>query len=195
MSTTDRQRWDEKYGAKPVPDGITPDAWLIEQVSGLEPGRALELACGLGHNAIWLAQQGWQVDAVDISAVGLAHAEKLAQACSANVHWIAADLDEFTPVADTYDLAVVFRFLDRIHLPLLVQHALRPQGWLIYETFTTAHINRPDSHMKNPAFALNPGELPRLLPQFEVVSYFECALADRDVARLVALRSNQRAPA
>lgn len=195
MSTTDRQRWDEKYQAKAVPDKIAPDSWLIEKVSGLQPGRALEFACGLGHNAIWLAQQGWQVDAVDISAVGLAHAEKLSQASGAQVNWIAADLDEFTPAAESFDLAVVFRFLDRSRLPEILRHALRPQGRLIYESFTVAHINRPDSHMKNPAFALQPGELPRLFPQFEVVSYSECALVDRDIARLVALRSNQRAPA
>ena len=190
---TDRQRWDEKYRSKPAPEKLAPDAWLIEQVSGLKSGRALEFACGLGHNAIWLAQQGWHVDAVDISAVGLAHAEKLAQASGAIVNWIAADLDEFTPDADTYDLAVVFRFLDRARLPALLRQALRPQGRLIYETFTAAHINRPDSHMKNPAFALEPGELPRLFPQFDVVSYAECALADRDVARLVSLKPRQPA--
>ena len=194
MSTTDRQCWDVKYQAKPVPDKITPDAWLIEQVSGLEPGRALELACGLGNNAIWLAQQGWHVDAVDISAVGLAHAQKLAEACGARVNWIAADLDDFTSVADAYDLIIIFRFLDRVWLPPFVRHVLRPQGRLIYETFTAAHINRPDSHMKNPAFALEPGELPRLFPQFEVVSYAECKLADRDVARLVALKPQQPVP-
>jgi len=195
MSTDDRQRWDDKYRAKAIPDKIVPDAWLIEQVSGLEPGRALELACGLGHNAIWLAQLGWQVDAVDISAVGLTQAEKLAHSCGANVHWIAADLDEFTPSAESYDLVLVFRFLDRIQLPVLVGHALRPQGVLIYETFTTAHVNRTDSHMKNPAFALAPGELPRLFPNFEFVSYTECNLADRDVARLVAVKLEHAAPA
>ena len=194
MSATDRQRWDEKYGAKPVPDKIAPDAWLVEQVSGLEPGRALELACGLGHNSIWLAKQGWHVDAVDISAVGLAHAQKLAQACGARVNWIAVDLDEFPSVAEAYDLVLVFRFLDRVRLPPLVRHALRPQGRLIYETFTAAHINRPDSHMKNPAFALEPGELPRLFPQFDVASYAECELADRDVARLVALKPHSPVP-
>jgi len=188
MSAADRQRWDEKYCDKQGPGKITPDDWMIEQVADLAPGRALELACGLGHNAIWLAQQGWHVDAVDISAVGLAHAEKLALACNARVNWISADLDEFTPAGDAYDLVLVFRFLDRTRLPSLVQHTLRPQGRLIYETFTTAHTHRPESHMKNPAFALEPGELPRLFSQFEVMSYAECALADRDVARMIATK-------
>src|SRR5690242_6587484 len=55
VSCSDRDRWDAKYAAKPVPERLAPDAWLIEQVGRLRPGRALELACGLGHNAIWLA--------------------------------------------------------------------------------------------------------------------------------------------
>src|SRR5258708_33029292 len=117
MSASDRKRWDEKYQAKPVPDSLVPDAWLIEQTSNLQPGRALELACGLGHNAIWLAQQGWTVDAVDVSPVGLANAEKLAHNVAAHVNWIAADLDEFIPQLQTYDLVLVFRFLDRGRMP------------------------------------------------------------------------------
>ena len=192
MSATDRQRWDEKYRAKFVPDKIALDAWLVEQVSALQPGRALELACGVGHNAIWLVQQGWTVDAVDISPLGLATAEKLSQNAAARVNWIPADVDEFNPQVDAYDLVIVFRFLDRGRLPGIVQQALRPGGRLIYETFTTAHISRPDSHMKNPAFALQPNELQSLFPQFEVVSYAECTLADRDVARLVATKPAQQ---
>lgn len=189
MSTSDRDRWDAKYAAKPAPEGVGPDDWLIEQASGLPPGRALELACGVGHNAIWLAQQGWQVDAVDISPVGLARAEELARHCGVRVNWIPADLDEFCPPMATYDLVIVFRFLERNRLPHMIPPALRPKGRLMYETFTAAHVIRPESRMKDPAFALVPGELPRLFSQLEVVSYAECSLADRDVARLVARKA------
>ncbi|MGE5195237.1 MAG: class I SAM-dependent methyltransferase [Deltaproteobacteria bacterium] len=188
MSVSDRKRWDAKYADKPVPDRLSPDDWLIDQAAGLPPGRALELACGLGHNAIWLALHGWQVDAVDISPAGLHRAADLASRCGARVNWIAADLDDFEPEAARYDLVLIFRFLDRQRLPGIIQQALRPEGRLIYETFSTPHVSRPDSHMKNPAFALEPGELPRLFPQFAVESYAECSLADRDVARLVAAR-------
>jgi len=58
----------------------------------------------------------------------------------------------------------------------MVERTLRPGGRLIYETFTTMHTRRTESHMKNPAFALEPGELPRLFPRLEVVSYAECGL-------------------
>jgi SAM-dependent methyltransferase len=186
VSASDLQRWNEKYTAKGIPTQLVSDAWLVEQVGGLPPGRGLELACGLGHNAIWLAQQGWQVDALDVSPVGLSLAQNLARANHASVHWIAADLDEFFPETDAYDLVFVFRFLDRARLPGIIQQALKPGGRLLYETFTTTHLARPDSHMKNPAFALAPGELPRLFPACEICEFAECTLPDRDVARLVA---------
>jgi SAM-dependent methyltransferase len=191
MTIADRERWDAKYSAKPVPAQLNPDDWLKQAVSGLKPGRALELACGAGHNSVWLASQGWQVDAVDISPVGLAHAQGLARTRGVRVNWIVADLDEFAPAPETCDLVVVFRFLDRVRLPGIVERSLRPGGRLIYETFTLAHIRRPDSHLKDPAFALDAGELPRLFPQLGVVSYSECALPDRDVARFVGVKRDR----
>jgi 2-polyprenyl-3-methyl-5-hydroxy-6-metoxy-1,4-benzoquinol methylase len=186
MSLEDRLRWDAKYAAKTLPDRLAPDDWLIENVSGLRPGRALELACGMGQNTIWLAQQGWQVDAVDVSRTGLELAALLADRHDARVNWIVADLDRFTPEPRAYDLVLVFRFLERIALPRQIESALRPGGRLLYETFTTAHLSRPESRMRNPAFALAPGELPRLFPSLRVISYTECDLPDRSVARLAA---------
>ena len=186
MSIDDRQRWDAKYRDKPVAVELAPDDWLTEQVAGLKPGRALELACGLGHNSIWLAQKGWRVDAVDVSSVGLEHARALALHSGATVNWIAADLKDFIPEAEAYDLVLVFRFLDRLHLPVLIERSLGEGGLLLYETFTTSHLARPGSHMKNPAFALKQGELLRMFPRLETLAYADCSLPDRDVARLVA---------
>lgn len=193
MSASDLDRWNEKYAAKGVPGHLVPDPWLVALVGGLPPGRALELACGLGHNATWLAQQGWQVDAVDVSPVGLSLAQKLANENHVSVNWIAADLDEFSPEIDAYDLVLVFRFLDRVRLPGIIQQALKPGGRLFYETFTTAHLSRSDSHMKNPDFALSPGELPTLFPACAVCDYSECSLPDRDVARLMARKDRHYA--
>jgi len=188
MAQADRDRWDAKYAARQAPEGLRPDEWLIDEARDLAPGRALELACGLGHNAIWLASRGWQVDALDISPVGLGQARDLAQIHGAQVNWIAADLDDFVPVPETYDLVIVFRFLDRHSLPRIVQEGLRPGARLCFESFTMAHTRRPDSHMRNPEFALESGELPRLFPRLEAASYSECSLADRDVARFVGVK-------
>src|SRR5262245_15068889 len=109
MSLDDRQRWDAKYAEKAAPEKLDPDNWLIEQTRDLKPGRALELACGLGQNAVWLTRQGWQVDAVDVSPVGLRLAADLAARNGVSVNWITADLDDFRPEEEAYDLAVVFR--------------------------------------------------------------------------------------
>jgi hypothetical protein len=97
VSASDRERWDAKYAEKPAADALSPDDWLIEQVAGLPPGRALELACGLGHNAIWLALRSWRVDAVDISATGLVRAGELARQCCAHVNWITASTSMNSP--------------------------------------------------------------------------------------------------
>lgn len=186
MSEEDRLRWEGKYSTVQKSPVLSPDDWLIASVGEIRSGRAMELACGLGHNAIWLAKCGCVVDAVDISPGGLKLAAERAAVDEVAVNWIAADLDDWVPEENAYDLVVVFRFLERTRLPELIERALRPGGVLLYETFTVAHLTRPESRMKNPAFALAPGELPRLFPGLEVIEYTEVDLADRSVARLMA---------
>ncbi len=187
MTEFDRQRWDEKYTNRDSPREIVPDDWLIECATPLPVGRALDLACGLGHNAIWLAERGWTVDAVDISPVGLTLAARRAEQVDVRgINWIAADLDSFEPEPAGYDLVIVFRFLDRESVPAIVQAGLKPGGRLVYETFTTAQLERDDDHIQNPKYALHPGELPEIFPKFDVVTYREEALANRTVARLLA---------
>lgn len=187
MSESDQQRWDAKYSDKTVAELKPADDWLRQHAAPLAAGRALDLACGLGHNALWLAQQGWHVDAVDVSPVGLVLAARLAEqaGCQA-VSWIAADLDAFVPREAGYDLITVFRFLDRQRLPDLIETALRPGGMLIYETFSQRQMARPDNHLRDARFTLGPNELPSLFPRLTVVAAEEIDLPDRCVARLAA---------
>ena len=186
MSAEDREKWDGKYGDKSVPSSLDADEWLQSCVEGTAPGHALDCACGLGHNAIWLARQGWTVDAIDVSSVGLKLAAEFAAASCASVNWINADLDTFEAERESYDLAVVTRFLDRERLPSLIDEALRPGGLLIYETFSYRQLERSDSHIKNPAFVFQHNELPTLFPNFESIKYEEVDLEDRSVARFFA---------
>ena len=193
MSDSDRDRWNDKYRGRGLPDGAGPDAWLRVQVenasrTGLPlTGVALDVACGLGQNAAWLSQRGWQVDAVDISDVGLELAAALARrAGCVGISWIVADLDEFVPLTAHYDLVAVFRFLDRRRLPPIIENALKPGGILVYETFSEQHLSRPDSHLRSSQFALQSGELPLLFPGLTVLAYEETELPDRNVARLLA---------
>ena len=64
--------WDERYGADDRVWSGHPNPQLVDRVAALTPGRALDVGCGEGADAVWLARQGWQVTALDVSAVGLA---------------------------------------------------------------------------------------------------------------------------
>jgi len=73
----------------------------------MTPGRALDLACGAGRNAVWLAEQGWRVTAVDFSEVGLTIARELARTRGVEVEWVEADVVAWVPAARSYDLVCV----------------------------------------------------------------------------------------
>ncbi|MBC8293584.1 MAG: class I SAM-dependent methyltransferase [Proteobacteria bacterium] len=188
MADSDRRRWDEKYEGRSIAATLQPDPWLADSVAGLAPGRALELACGTGHNATWLAEQGWTVDALDISPTGLALAEARARELGLSVNWIAADLDSWRPPQKAYDLVVVVRFLDREQLPGIVLEALAPGGHLVYETFSHRQCDREDNHLRSRSYALAPGELRQLYSALEEIKYEEVELPASSVARLLARR-------
>jgi SAM-dependent methyltransferase len=188
MTRDDRRRWDQKYTAAVLPESLVADEWLVEAVAECVAGRALVLACGLGENAVWLATRGWQVDAVDVSVTGLKLASQLAARHDVTIRLLAADLDLFLPLPATYDLVVVFRFLERERLPGLVSRALTPGGLLVYETFGPGQCQRADNHLGNPDFALGPGELPVLYDELEVVRTEDTVLSNRTVGRLIARR-------
>ena len=186
MSDSDRRRWEKKYAERQPPDRAVPDEWLarcIRDLSARRTGRALDLACGLGHNAVWLAQHGWQVDGLDISPLGLKLGATLAESAGVSVNWIERDLDFVSLESNSLDLICVFRFLDRQRLPSLIQPALRARGWLIYETFLAS--DDQTSHIRNPDWVLQPDELPQLFPQLEPIRSEEVVRGDVSVARFL----------
>jgi SAM-dependent methyltransferase len=107
-----RLAWDERHSGGDF-EGDGPNPTLVSAVSGLEPGRALELAAGSGTNAVWLAQQGWHTTAVDWSPVGLANGKAKADAAGVTVEWLERDLFAWSPPVRAYDLvAIVY-----LHVP------------------------------------------------------------------------------
>lgn len=100
------QQWDERYRSTELVWGAGPNRFLVEQVDGLVPGTALDLACGEGRNAIWLAEQGWKPTGVDFSAVALEKARRLATGRQVTVTWQQADVTAWEP-SSSYDLVVV----------------------------------------------------------------------------------------
>lgn len=147
-----------------------PDPFLVRVADAfelLESRRAADVACGAGRNSAFLAEQGFNVTAIDRSA------EALAQAARPGVETRELDLE--APGADlgqdVFDLIVVMRYLHRPLFPAL-KRALRPGGLLVYKTFTTDHL-RFDAPPRNPLFLLEPGELLREFAAWRVLRYEE----------------------
>ncbi len=88
----DSATWDERYAADDLVWSAGPNRFVVEQVDGLAPGRALDLAGGEGRNAIWLAQQGWDVELVEFSQVALDKAARRAEHAGVDVTLTSADL-------------------------------------------------------------------------------------------------------
>jgi SAM-dependent methyltransferase len=93
----DATGWDERYRASESVWGAEPNRWVAQEVSDVEPGIALDLACGEGRNAVWLAGRGWRVYAVDFSRVGLAKGAELEQRAlgRAGITWVEADVTSY----------------------------------------------------------------------------------------------------
>jgi SAM-dependent methyltransferase len=104
----DEQFWNERYRSSARVWSGNPNPQLVAEVSGLSPGRALDVGCGEGADAIWLAQSGWDVVATDISSVALEravqHARDTDPTASARIEWRHVDLLVSPPEQDSFDL-------------------------------------------------------------------------------------------
>jgi tellurite methyltransferase len=169
-----------------------PSPWLLESAP-LWPagGRALDVACGRGQNALLLAAAGFDVTAVDLDAAAMADLRARCSEMGVSLHAEVRDLEK----ADVdlgnaaFDLVVVFRYLHRPLFPAL-RRVLRPGGVLVYETFTRAQAAL--GHPRNPAVLLEEGELPQLVAPLEVLASDEGEREGSFVSRVVARRPPER---
>jgi SAM-dependent methyltransferase len=104
----DARGWDERYRASELVWGVAPNRWVEREVAGLRSGNALDLACGEGRNAIWLARNSWRVTAVDFSAVAIGKGQQLEQREleKPSIAWVVADATTFT-APERVDLALL----------------------------------------------------------------------------------------
>jgi SAM-dependent methyltransferase len=140
--------WDERYAAPGFAYGTRPNCWLEARAGDIRPGgRVLSLGEGEGRNAIWLAEHGFSVDAVDASAVGLEKARRLAAQRGVAIKTQVDDLATYRPEPEAYDaLVLVF-----VHLPPTIRtlvhaagtRALKPGGVVIIEAFAPLQLGRP----------------------------------------------------
>ena len=199
------QEWDEKHGlvareASEPPAGILAELWPL-----LPAGAALDLACGRGRNAVFLAEHGWRVTAVDWSVAALHILEARAQArkilvrriqkiaeakhaARAGIDLLQADLERIALPANRFSVILCVRYLQRSLFPQICR-ALRPAGMLLFETYTKAQLAFPGGP-RDPLHLLNTGELRRAFPELEVVFYRELR-AEQGIASLAA-RKNAR---
>jgi SAM-dependent methyltransferase len=131
-----REDWNRRYAAlDPIHATDVPNRFLVAEVAGLGPGRALDLGCGAGRNAVWLAERGWRVTAVDYSDVALDIARARSAARGVDVEWIAADVVAWTPPSRAFDLVCVLYVqlppAERRRLLARAVDAVRPGGTLL----------------------------------------------------------------
>jgi len=108
-----RAAWNQRYSQADLVWSATPNRFLADEAAGLPPGRALDLGAGEGRNAIWLAERGWTVTAVDFSDVAIAKARAIAETRNLSVQWEVRDLLEYRPDNASFDLVILLY----IHLP------------------------------------------------------------------------------
>ncbi len=104
----DRDDWNQRYGGAELVWTAEPNRFLVAETAGLPPGRALDVACGEGRNAVWLAERGWQVTGVDFSDVALEKARRLAASRGVDGEWLVVDLRDYEPPVRSFDLVLVF---------------------------------------------------------------------------------------
>lgn len=132
---TQRDMWNERYRERGALWGTAPNEFVVDRLSAVAPCRALDLGAGQGRNAIWLAQQGHLVTAVDVSDVAMAQGSQIAAQAGVEVDFVAADLETWEPSPEEFDL-VLLAYLQapeqaRRALHAKAARALAPDGLVV----------------------------------------------------------------
>lgn len=167
IALMDSRRWDERYAGTDLLWSAEPNRFLVAEVAGLAPGRALDVACGEGRNAVWLARQGWDVVGVDFSPVAIAKARRLAAHHGVEASWIVGDVAVGDLPAGPFDLVVVLY----LHLPapamaeVLARAAARvgEGGTLVVVAHDETNIAEGHGGPQDPAVLYGPADVVRAI--------------------------------
>jgi SAM-dependent methyltransferase len=168
----DRTGWDARYAASDLVWGGEPNRFVVEELTGVPPGRAVDLAAGEGRNAIWLAGLGWSVTAVDFSGVAIERGRQLAAARGLTVDFVVADVVEYQPERAAFD-AVVIAYL---HLPARDRErvlagavaALAPGGRILVVGHDRTNLTDGTGGPRDPDILYRPDEIVAELPGLSV---------------------------
>lgn len=163
----DAQFWDDRYRSREQLFSGNPNGVLVTEVTDLPPGQALDVGCGEGADALWLARRGWQVTAVDISRTALHRAAASGADLAGRVAWTRADLTTTPPPAGAFDL-VTAQYFPMPHQPhhtalrgLLA--AVAPGGTLLIASHDPADLPPQHDHGFDPSDYYQPDDFARLL--------------------------------
>jgi len=177
LGSDDQARWDKQHAEARGPD--TPASFLRQVFEGdvwqLPRGRALDIACGQGRNSLYLAERGFEVVAMDISAVALNEARKRAELKQLRIDWRQTDLEAVRLDEAAYDLIVNFNYLQRSLIPQ-IKRAVKHGGYIIFETYLIDQM--AIGHPKNPDYLLRHNELLEHFREFRILGYREGKFKD-----------------
>jgi tellurite methyltransferase len=180
----ERERWNARHAAHAASESVTPNAFLRAHLAMLPKGHALELAMGEGHNAVFLAQQGFSVTGIDISDAAVERALRLASRAGVTIEARRIDLTTLNLPTNTYDVVACFYYLQRDLFPQIIK-TLRVGGMVIYETFSGEQAQY--GHPTNPAYLLQPNELLKAFQALRIRVYRDVVVeGPRAVAGLIA---------
>lgn len=178
----DRDDWNRRYAEKEFVWTVEPNRFLVEETAGLEPGRCLDLAAGEGRNAVWLAERGWRVTAVDYSEVGLDKGRRLAAARSVEVEWVLQDVLDYRPEPAGFDLVLLMYLqLPWEQMRLVVAAAaasVAPGGTFLLVGHDRTNLEQGWGGPKSPLVLYTPDQIRGELGDLTVV---EAARRDRPV--------------
>lgn len=181
----DQEKWNHRYEREHHID--SPDEFLVSHASMLGTGLALDIACGLGANSIFLAERGYSVHAVDISYNALLKLHREAVFRNLPIQPVVADLDYFSLPPLNYSLIIVFYFFSRDLMPRIVA-ALKKGGLLFYATYNTRHLSvRPEF---NKDYLIQPDELVQYFSGFDILVHEPDAGEKRNISRVLARKES-----
>ena len=147
--------WDRRYSGRDLVWTAQPNRFLVAETEALAPGRAIDLACGEGRNAIWLAERGWHAVGVDFSGIGLQKAREFAAARGVSVAWVLADLLEYHPEPRAFDLALIFYLqlpaAQRRSVVRAAAEAVAPGGTFLLVAHDSSNLQHGHGGPQNPA--------------------------------------------
>jgi 2-polyprenyl-3-methyl-5-hydroxy-6-metoxy-1,4-benzoquinol methylase len=179
----DQQGWEQHYLDKEQEDLQPPDTLLTDNRTLLTGGTALDIAMGSGRNALFLAECGYAVTCIDRAESAVKLAEQTAKKRGLNLNAVQADMLDVDLGIEQFDLIANFYFLERDLIPRIKQ-ALKPDGLVFFETFTSWGISRDDPRYRK--FLIDPNELLTMFSDFFIMFYHERVRIEKAVASMIA---------